>query len=206
MGQKNPSLWPGIGTGTLVSLAFGLIYLIVLREPGSSFYLFAGLVFLVGPLIAGITTAKKAGEHPGLTFFISSAITFACVLVGFIVVYLILPLFYRASVQLPEMCDGYSGKVNPPADLIYTLPNMQTGILVADNAKYALVAVIDHTHAPFPGTVYLINKGGNENIKSLSFPDDNRSAAFDEDTLYLYNDKLGYFMDAILENGNISSQ
>ncbi len=127
MGQKNPSLWPGIGTGTLVSLAFGLIYLIVLREPGSSFYLFAGLVFLVGPLIAGITTAKKAGEHPGLTFFISSAITFACVLVGFIVVYLILPLFYRASVQLPEMCDGYSGKLIRPPILSIPFPICRPG-------------------------------------------------------------------------------
>jgi hypothetical protein len=194
--SKNPSLWLGIGIGSLASITFGLIYLIVLHEPGSGFYVFAGLVLLASPLIAGVIAAKKAHEYPGRVFFLSSAITFSFVLVGFIVVYLILPLTNRTSVQLPNFCDGYNGKVDPPANIMHTLPNKQLGILVADNAKYALVAIVDHTHAPFPGTVFLINKSGNKIIKSISFPDDNISAAFDEDTLYLYNDKLGYFINA----------
>ena len=50
------SVWLGIGIGGLVSVVFGLVYIVVLHEPGSAFYLFAGLTFLGGSLSAIITS------------------------------------------------------------------------------------------------------------------------------------------------------
>ncbi len=47
-------IWLGISAGVLVSLVFGLVYFVVLREPGSTFYLFAGLTLLGGSLIGGL--------------------------------------------------------------------------------------------------------------------------------------------------------
>jgi hypothetical protein len=47
--QKVRSVWLGISIGALVSIVFGLVFLVVLHEPGSAFYPFTGLVFLAGP-------------------------------------------------------------------------------------------------------------------------------------------------------------
>ncbi len=64
--KKNP-IWLGICAGVLVSLVFGLVYFIVLREPGSAFYLFAGFTFLGGSLIGGMVAAmgdSSASDFP----------------------------------------------------------------------------------------------------------------------------------------------
>jgi hypothetical protein len=197
MFYKISSVLRGISIGAFVSMLLGLMYLVVLREPGSAFYPFAGLVFLVGPLIGGIAATWKMQEHQRKAFFISSSVTFGIVLVLFIISYLVLPLFDRVSVQLPEVCDEDSGSFNPPPALAYTLPNnVGTGVLITVNAQFALVAVIDYKYPPFPSTVFLVNKSDNRIIKSMAFDNDIISAAIDGDTLYLYNDKLGYFIDA----------
>ena len=71
MNNKIPSVWLGISIGALVSIVFGWAYLVVLREPGSAFYPFAGLVFLAGPLIGGIVAMLKKQENRGKAFFTS---------------------------------------------------------------------------------------------------------------------------------------
>jgi hypothetical protein len=196
MSQKVPPVWLGISIGTLVSIVFGLVYLVVLHEPGSTFYLFAGLVLLIGPLIGGIAAAWKTQGHPRKAFFASSGVTLGIVWVLFIFTYLVFPIFNRASVKLPEVCDGYTGSFDPPSSLAYTLPDAETGVLITGDAQSALVAVIDYIHPPFPSTVFLVNKSDNKIIQTLSFDNDVISAAIDGDTLYLYNDKIGYFIDA----------
>lgn len=196
MSPKVSSVWLGISIGALVSIVFGLVYLVVLHEPGSAFYLFAGLVFLAGPLIGGVAATWKTQGYQRKAFFASSSVTFGIVCVVFIFTYLVLPLFDRASVKLPEVCDGHSGSFNPPSSLAYTLPDAGTGVLITDGAQFALVAMIDYKHPPFPSTVFLVNKSDNKIIQSLSFDNDVISATIDGDTLYIYNDKLGYFIDA----------
>ena len=44
----------------------------------------------------------------------------------FLVTYAALPQFARVSVQLPESCNGFDGSLNPPSNLLYTLPMLAT--------------------------------------------------------------------------------
>ncbi len=196
MFYKIPSVWRGISIGALVSIVFGLMYLVVLREPGSAFYPFAGLAFLGGPLIGGIAAMWKTQEHQRKAFFASGSVIFGIVWMLFIFTYMVLPQFDRTSVQLPAFCDGYDGSFNPPSHLAYTLPNVGTGVLITSDAQFSLVAMIDYKHPPFPSTVFLVNKSDNKIIQSMRFENDVISATIDDDTLYIYNDKLGYFIDA----------
>jgi hypothetical protein len=197
MFYRIPPVLQGISLGTFASIVFGLIYLVVLREPISTFYPFAGLVFLGGPFIGGVVAAWKTQGHRRNAVFVSSLVTFGIAWMLFILAYLVLPLFDRASVQLPEVCDESSGSFNPPPDVAYTLPsNAGVGVLITGNAQFALVAVIDYKQPPFPSTVFLVNKSADRIIKSMDFNNDIISAAIEGDTLYIYNDKIGYFIDA----------
>jgi hypothetical protein len=194
--RRVPPVWWGAGIGLLVSLASGLIYLLLLHEPGSAFYPFAALAFVAGPLVGGIASMRKSQARRTRAFFASSAIVLGIVGLLFILTYMVLPDFERTSVQLPEFCDGFAGSFSPPAALAYSLPDGSSGVLLASNAGSALVAVIDYKHPPFPATVFLIDKGENRIIGSMSFDNDVISAAMDDETLVLYNDKIGYWVDA----------
>jgi MFS family permease len=66
-------LWQGICIGVCVSVVFGLAYIVILHEPGSAFYLFAGLAFFGGSLIGGIVAALKTQAHKRKAFFTSVA-------------------------------------------------------------------------------------------------------------------------------------
>jgi hypothetical protein len=66
---------------------------------------------------------------------------------------------------------------------------------MTSDAQTALVAAIDFAHTPFPSTVYLVQKSDGHILWSMRFANDILSAAIDAGTLYLYNDKLGYWID-----------
>jgi hypothetical protein len=189
-------VWLGISIGALVSVLFGLMYVVVLREPGSVFYLFAGLAFLGGSLIGGVVAASKTQEHKRKVFFTSGAAVFGIVCMLFVFTYVILPQFARTNVQLPAFCDGFDSSFDPPSHLRYTLPDMGTGILITSDAESAVVALVDYNHPPFPTTVFLVNKNDNHILQSMKFNNDVISAAIGEGTVYIFNDKLGYLVDA----------
>jgi hypothetical protein len=115
--------------------------------------------------------------------------------------YVVLPQFARTNVQLPALCDGFNGSYDPPANLMYSLPGLDDGILITSDAQSAVVAVIDSDHPPFPSTVFLVNKSDQNIILSMHFDNDVISAMIAEGTLYIYNDKLGYLIDA--RTGNL---
>jgi len=193
---KITSAWLGISVGALVSVVCGLVYIVGLHEPGSLFYPFAGLAFLGGSLFGGMVAASKAREHRREAFFISSGVIFGVAWALFIFTYAVLPQFVRTNVQLPAFCTGFDGSFNPPAHLMYTLPGGDTGILIASNTESAVVALVDYEHPPFPSTVFLVNDSDNEIIGSMRFNNDVISATIDEGIVYIYNDKLGYLIDA----------
>jgi hypothetical protein len=186
----------GIGVSVVLSVSLGAVYFAVLHEPGPAFYPFAGLIFVGGPLIAGVISIRRSHEKRLRTFLISAAASFSISFALFLVMYAVLPQFDRTSVRLPASCDGYDAGIDPPADLIYSLPGIGDGILVASDARSALITVIDTSQPPFPSTVYLASKGDGAILVALGFPDDNISAAIVEDTLILFNDKLGALLDA----------
>lgn len=193
---RNSPFWLGISIGALVSIVFGLVYLVILHEPGSVFYLFAVLAFFGGPIIGGIVAALKTQVHPLSAFFRSGSVILGMVCMLFVFTYAVLPQFARRNVQLPDSCNGFDGNFNLPADLTYTLPNGDTGILIISDSASAIVAQVDYRQPPFSSTVFIINKNENTILQSMNFNNDVISAALDEGIAYIFNDKLGYLYDS----------
>jgi hypothetical protein len=182
--------------GTLFVVIAGMVYIILLHEPGPMFYPFAALAFLGGPLIAGTTAAVQSREHKYRAFLISGCAVFGAALLLFFITYAVLPHFDRTSVQLPESCDGFDSSPHPAPTLAYELPGTGTGVLITGNGQTTVVAMVDYTKAPYPSTVYIVNKNDNRILQRMNFADDTIIAAIDSGIVYLYNDKLGYLINA----------
>jgi hypothetical protein len=186
----------GIICGILFSCIAGIVYIILLHEPGFLFYPFAVLFFLIGPLIAGSTGAARSREDKYRAFFISFGAVFAAALLLFFITYAVLPHFDRTSVQLPESCNGFSDSSHPAPELAYELPGKGTGVLLAGNEQTAVVAMIDYTNAPYPGTVFVVNRSDTRILRRMDFADNTLIATIDSGIVYLYHDKMGYLINA----------
>ncbi len=194
--MKIASLAPGIIFGTLLSVIAGMVYLLLLHEPGPLFYPFAVLVFLGGPLTAGAAGAARSRGHTCRAFLISGGIVFAAALMLFLFTYAILPHFDRTNVKLPDSCRGFDDSLHPAPALAWELAGTGTGVLVAGSEQAAVVAMIDYTRPPYPCTVYVVNRSDNRTLRRMDFADDTIIATIDSGIVYLYHDKLGYFLDA----------
>ena len=194
--MQSASVATRIISGTLFSVIAGAVYIILLHEPGAVFYPFAALAFLGGPLIAGSTAADQSRKHKYRAFFISGCAVFGIILVVFFIIYATLPQFDRTSVQLPEYCDGFDSSSHPVPPLAYELPGTGTGVLIAGSEQTAVVAMIDYTRAPYPTTIYVVNRSDSRILQRMNFADDTIIATIDSGIVYLYNDKSGYRINA----------
>src|SRR5262245_57024242 len=185
----------GISIGALVSVLSGLAYVVVWHERGSAFYPFAGLAFVGGPLAGGIVAAWSAQGRRRKAFVTSGGAVFGLVCLLFFVTHVIVPQFARTTVDLTVFGEGLDGRPEPTPHLKYTLQDGSTGILVTSDGQTDVVAVIGD-QPPYPSTVFLVNESDGRILRSLRFENDVIAATIDEGTLYLYNDKLGYFLDA----------
>jgi len=193
--MQKASVAAGIISGTLFSVITGMVYIILLHEPGPVFYPFAALVFAGGPLIAGMTAAARSPEDKFRAFLLSGCAVFAVAIPLFFITYAVLPHFDRTSVLLPESCNGFDSSPHPAPALVYELPSMGSGVLVAGSEQTAVVAIIDYTRTPYPSTVYIVNRSDNRILRRVVFADDTIIAAIDSGIVYLYNDKLGYLIN-----------
>ncbi len=193
--QKNTGT-RGIVAGMLFSVAAGIVYIILLHEPGPVFYPFMALVFLGGPIIGGAAAVAGSRERSCRAFLISAGAVFAIAFMLFFITYAVLPHFDRTSVQLPDSCNGFESR--PHADPVpaYLLPGTGNGVLVAGSEETAVVAMIDDTRAPYPATVSIVNRSDNRTLWRRDFADNTIVAAIDSGIVCLYNDKLGYVIDA----------
>jgi len=194
--MQNAPVATSIILGTLFSGIVGMVFIILLHEPGPVFYPFAALAFLGGPLIAGTTGAIQSPGHKYRAFLISGGAVFAAALILFFMSYAVLPHFDRTSVQLPESCNGFSGSPHPAPELAYELPGTGTGVLLAGNEQTAVVAMIDYMKAPYLSTVSVVNRSDNRILWRMDFADDTLIATIDSGIVYLYNDKMGYLINA----------
>jgi hypothetical protein len=185
-----------LALGAAVVLVAGSVYLALLREPGALFYPFAIVVFIAGPLLAAVTAARQRRSNKRRAFLAAGSAVFGLATLLFAVSYVVYPQLARTSVSLPAFCGAFDGGPHPPASLAYDLPGVGATTRLTSNDHIAVVAAIDFTHAPYPSTVYLVQKGDGRVLGSLGFPNDSLSAAIDGGTLYLYNDKLGFLIDA----------
>ena len=182
--------------GTFFGVAVGLAYIVLLDEPGRLFYPFAGLVFLGGPLVAGAAGASRCRGQRMRGALVPGAAVF-CILLGLsFTAYAILPHFDRTSVELPEPSTGFGSGPHPPPGLAYPLPGRGDGVLIARDERTAVVAVVDFSNAPHPGTVHVVDARDNRTLRRMDFPDSTIMATIDGGVVYLYNDKLGYLIDA----------
>lgn len=195
--MQNAPVATSIILGTLFSGIVGMVFIILLHEPGPVFYPFAALAFLGGPLIAGTTGAIQSPGHKYRAFLISGGAVFAAALLLFFMSYAILPHFDRTSVQLPEYCNGgFDSSPHPAPELAYELPGTGTGVLLANNEQTAVVAMINYTKAPYPSTVYVVNRSDTRILRRMDFADNTLIATIDSGIVYLYHDKLGYLINA----------
>jgi hypothetical protein len=186
----------GIAGGALVSVVCGLVYIAVLREPGSTYYLFARLAFLGGPIVGGIVAARGTQAHRRRAFFMAGGAVFGITFALFVLTYAVLPQFARTSVQLPAACDGLYASFDPPSDLRVALPGGDTGILIASDAETAVVALVDTQHPLFPSAALIVDRKDNAVLQRMDFGNDVISAAIADGIVYIYNDKLGYLLDS----------
>jgi hypothetical protein len=200
----NAPVVTGILYGTLVSVIAGMVYIVLLHEPGSLFYPFAALVFLGGPLIAGMTAAALSREHTFRAFLIPGCAVFGAALVLFFIAYAVLPHFDRMSVLLPEYCDDFDSSLHPAPNLAYELPGTGTGVVITGNEQTTVVAMIDYTRAPYPGTVFIVNRSDNSTLWRMTFVDDTLIATIDSGIVYLYfiNTRTGDFEKTFLTIDN----
>jgi hypothetical protein len=194
--MRNAPVATSILFGTLFSVTAGMVYIILLHEPGPMFYPSAALAFLGGPLIAGTIAATLSSGHKYRAFLISGCAVFGATLVLFFITYAVIPHIDRTSMQLPEYCDGFDSSPHPAPILAYELPCTGTGVLITGNEQTVVVAMIDYTKAPFPSTVYVVNRSDNGILQRMDFADDTIIATIDSGIVYLYNDKLGYRINA----------
>lgn len=184
----------GIGIGVLLTLGFGTVYIVLLREPGFLFYPFAALIFIATPAIAATAAILRANtDKPRVFARVASAVLGLGALL-FVLTYAVYPAFERTSVPLPQSC-GVFGGAQPTASFGYNLPGIGATTLLAKDGQTALVAAVDFGKAPFPSTVYLVREPSHQILWSTHFDNDIISAAIDDGTLYLYNDKIGYWID-----------
>jgi hypothetical protein len=129
-------------------------------------------------------------------FLISLGFGVIAIFMLFICVCVILPQFERTSVQLPASCDGSYAGTQPPDSLAYALPDGKgTGILVARGDGIAVVAMVTSV-TPHASDIFVVNTSSNGIQRMLHFADVSIMAGTADGVMYLYNDKLGYFLDA----------
>lgn len=113
-------------------------------------------------------------------------------LFGYFVIQPVLAHFDR--VQVPADCNTAVSHL--PTSREYAIPGEGTGTLLIENATTAVVVAANYGDTPFAAHAYVINKPDHRVIQTFDFSNDIVDAGFDGDRLYLFNDKLGYFVDA----------
>jgi hypothetical protein len=177
------------------SVAVGLFYLFALHEPGALFYAFAILAFAGGPCVAGLLAARGA-RPSGKAFVAAGAAVFGAVFALFLFTYTLWPQFESTSVRLPPFCTDGVSLAHPPAFLSYAVPGSgERGILIARGEGRAVV-VVPADAPPHPSRVFVIDTNANRVLNELTFPSDVVMAAIDGGMTYIYNNRLGIFLDA----------
>jgi hypothetical protein len=98
---------------------------------------------------------------------------------------------------------GSLHKENPA--LVYNLPGIGTGVMVAGSEQTAVVAMIDYSKAPYLSTVHIVNKSDNLSLRHMDFPDDTIIATVDSGIVYLTMINWGTSSMPVPENGNEGS-
>lgn len=118
----------------------------------------------------------------------------SCALLLF--VFIVLPLVGPfGSVSVPARCTIQTSHL--PTSRNYAIRGVGTGAMLVENAHVAVVVFANYGQSPFYTHVYIVNRHTDQVANYFVFPTNVIDAGFDGDTLYLFNDKLGYFVSAV---------
>jgi hypothetical protein len=137
----------------------------------------------------------KSSRKPRLVMVVPvTIISLPCALLLFI--FVLLPLFAPfGSVGVPASCTDQASHL--PSNRQYLVPGVGTGTLLVENTNIAIIVFADYGQSPFYTHVYIVNRHINRVANVFDFPTNVIDAGFDDNTLYLFNDTLGYFVSAL---------
>lgn len=145
-------------------------------------------------------TWRRVVSRKQLMFGGSAVLVVFIVVFGYFVAQPVIAHFGRD--QVPADCSDAVSHL--PTSRNYPISGYGTGTLVAENATTAVVVAADYGGTPFVAHVSVVNKADQRVMRAFDFSNDIVNAGFDGGTLYLFNDKLGYFVDtnrgALLSN------
>lgn len=118
-------------------------------------------------------------------------------LVGFFLVYVAFPVLAPyGSVRIPPECLAITNRdADVPASLSYAIPGVGDGALVAGDTTDVVVRERDYARTPVVTEVFLIRRRDKAIVWKMTFPSDIVDAAMHDRVAYIFNDKLGYFIE-----------
>jgi hypothetical protein len=137
-----------------------------------------------------------AASRPGRLARIAAALGVAAliIIVAPIVVLAVLALVSPyASTAIPASCSGAAPQM--PADRDVTVPGAGMGTLLASEADSNVVVVTDPGETPAL-TAYIVDTRAGTVIEHLGIASEAVVAAISDGVVYLFDDKLGYMIDA----------
>lgn len=182
----------GALAGLLTSCALGFVYIVLLREPPSAFYLFAAPALLGGPLLAGLVAARRTRRRRLRAALAASGAALGGVWALFILIYALAIRLETRRVAIPAFCDGTYAMEALPSERSYALPDGTRAILVLRDAQAAVVATVDQAQPARPTTLFLISSASETVLGSITFPNDIVAVAMDERTAYLFHEGIGH--------------
>jgi hypothetical protein len=81
----------GAGIGIVLSIVVGVIYIVILKEPGSLFYTVAGFACFGGPLAGGIAAVVRVRRNKLMAFFASSGMALGIAFFLSVIMYVVSP-------------------------------------------------------------------------------------------------------------------
>src|SRR5487761_2014098 len=126
----------------------------------------------------------------------------AALLGGLAVVVLVAPLVVLgalalmspyASVQIPASCSATAPRL--PADRSAAVPGVGVGTLLASGADTKVIVVADPGQTPVL-TTYIVDVRNGTVIQRLGIASEAMVAAISDGVVYLFDDKIGYMIDA----------
>jgi hypothetical protein len=99
-----------------------------------------------------------------------------------------------ASEPVPTGCTTDVSHI--PSTANYDIPEVGPGVLLTGDAQTAVAMVASYGQTPFTADVYIVSKTRSNVLQRFRFTNDVLAATIHAGRIYLFNDKIGYFMDA----------
>lgn len=99
-----------------------------------------------------------------------------------------------ASKTVPPSCSTSVSHI--PATAQYDIPGVGSGVLLTQDSTTAVAITANYGQTPFTVDAYVVSKNRRSVLRHLSLANTELAAAIHAGTVYLFNDKIGYWTDA----------